>query len=361
MGAKGIFLTTDTSLVGGVVTYIKNTAILLHEEGFAVAVGLRTDAPSLAPIAQELLSRGIPVVKPTDTTFFQKGYIPLVTGFGPLSYKAFFSAFGKQVIVIVHDQVDIYYPGPLQSLYRVGYRTFQVPNLKKAWALITVSDWAREFLLYFYSVKHVFTIKNAVDTKRFQPVESEAVRVKHKKLLSVDTQKPLVLIPGRLSPEKNPFIALKVAKLLPKINFAFVGSGELEGFIRMMVSLMGLRNVLLLGKRYDMEKVYAAADVVFQPTLGENQSLTTLEAMSAGLPVVTTSIPAQREIISHLHTGILAPPEARSFAEWILFAIETGSEIGQRARQFIVENHDLGRYAFRFVSVLNQITQLSHS
>lgn len=107
-----------------------------------------------------------------------------------------------------------------------------------------------------------------------------------------------------------------------------------------------------------MEKVYSAADAVFQPTLGENQSLTTLEAMSSGLPVVTTSIPAQREIISHLQTGILSPPEAPRFAEWIQFALKEGHAIGQRARQFILENHDLEGYPSRFASALNQVMKL---
>lgn len=206
MEIKGVFLATDTPLIGGVVAYIKNVATLLHKRGFPVAVGLRTDVPSLKPIVQQLKSEGIPVVRPTDKTFFEQGYLPLVTGFGPLSYKSFFAAFGSHVVIIVHDQVDIYYPQPLRFLYRLGYRALQVPNLRRARALITVSDWAREFLLNFYSVPNVFTVKNAVDTEKFRPVECETIRAQHKKLLGIDTQKPLVLVPGRLSPEKTPLL-----------------------------------------------------------------------------------------------------------------------------------------------------------
>jgi len=43
-----------------------------------------------------------------------------------------------------------------------------------------------------------------------------------------------------------------------------------------------------------MPELYRAADAMLLPTLGENQSLATLEAMASGLPVVTTPIPPRR-------------------------------------------------------------------
>lgn len=57
-----------------------------------------------------------------------------------------------------------------------------------------------------------------------------------------------------------------------------------------------------------MPELYRAADAVLLPTLGENQSLATLEAMASGLPVITTPIPAQAELIQDGLTGRLVPP-----------------------------------------------------
>lgn len=355
---KGLFLASDTPLLGGVVTYIRDVALRLSESGFPVAVGLK-DVPSLAPIRRQLSEQGIIVTHPLDTTYFERGYLPVVTGFGPFSYRSFFSTFGENnLVIIVHDQVDIYYPQPFQSLYRLGYRHLQVPQLRRARALITVSDWARLFLQTYYGLSHVYTVKNAVDTNYFRPVESPEIRVQRKQALGISPEKPLVLIPGRLSPEKNPFLALRVARLLPEVHFAYVGSGELEKPLRFWVRVLNLRNVSFLGKRYDMPKIYAAADAVLQPTLGENQSLTTLEAMASGLPVVTTPIPAQREIVSHLETGIISPIDAQCLAEWVMYALKYRDRIGKNARSYVVMYHSLELYVSRFMPVVDQITQL---
>ncbi|RTH98701.1 hypothetical protein CSW28_08900 [Thermus scotoductus] len=44
---------------------------------------------------------------------------------------------------------------------------------------------------------------------------------------------------------------------------------------------VGLGNVRFWGRREDMPELYRAADAVLLPTLGENQSLATLEAMAS--------------------------------------------------------------------------------
>lgn len=357
-----IFLATDSPLLGGVVTYIREMAIRLHEKGVAVAVGIR-QKENLKPILDTIRQKGIPITSPFDTSFYRQGYLPVITGFGPFSYKHFFTHY-RESIIIVHDQVDIYYPWPFQGLYRVGYKLLQIPNLQKARSLITVSDWTRKFLVSYYKLDpdRVFVVKNGVDITRFKPVTDPQLRPHIRRKLGLDNpQKPLVLIPGRLSPEKNPLIPLLVAKMRPDIQFAYVGSGELEKALKNLARILKLRNVLFLGKRYDMEEIYSSADVMLQPTLGENQSLVTLEAMASGLPVITSPIPSQEELIRHLKTGILTPLNPKEISFWLDYALKDGGTLGAEARRYIERHHTLDLTVNNFILTLSQIKDTINS
>ncbi|WP_101254355.1 glycosyltransferase family 4 protein [Streptomyces barkulensis] len=58
----------------------------------------------------------------------------------------------------------------------------------------------------------------------------------------------------------------------------------------------------------DMPGVYAAADLVVQPSLEEGLGLALIEAMSAGRPVVGTRVVGISEVITHGVNGLLVPP-----------------------------------------------------
>lgn len=162
---------------------------------------------------------------------------------------------------------------------------------------------------------------NGVDVERFRPPlpgEKEALKGRY------GLKRPAVLVPARMSPEKNHLAVLLTARLLPQVDFLLVGTGELLGLWRRAARLLGLENVRFLGRREDMPELYRAVDAVLLPTLGENQSLATLRAMASGLPVVTTPIPAQAELIQDGLTGRLVPltpggwprPSGRQARSW---------------------------------------------
>ncbi len=353
-----VLLLSDTSLTGGVLAYIKEIAPAI-KEWYDVHVSISVNK-STKHFVEAISSHGIPVfeVKNLLTQRGREGVcydIVLATAFSPFGYKNFFRRFAR-VAILLHDQVDIFYPEPFQSIYRLGYRMLQVPNLNKSKAIITVSHWAANFLRDYYKIKQTpYVVPNGVDPDRFKPANClEKAQAKEK--LGIESEKaPVVLIPGRLSPEKNPFAALYTAKLRRDLIFLFVGDGELKGPLRFLQRIWKLNNVLFLGKRKDMEVVYQAADVVVQPTLGENQSLTTLEAMASGLPVITTPIPAQKELIEHAKTGFFAKPEPEVISKMIDKALENQKSIGENARKYVLERHTLQRTAKTLKEVIEDI------
>lgn len=72
--------------------------------------------------------------------------------------------------------------------------------------------------------------------------------------------------------------------------------------------------VHFLGQRCDVPELLAAADIFCQPNLGpEGFGISFIEAMYAGLPVVTTSLGAAPEIFQE-NCGVLVKPNAGDLA-----------------------------------------------
>jgi glycosyltransferase involved in cell wall biosynthesis len=66
--------------------------------------------------------------------------------------------------------------------------------------------------------------------------------------------------------------------------------------------------IRFLGRRTDVARLLAAADIHCQPNLGpEPFGITFVEAMAAGLPIVTTVLGAAAEVVTPAN-GILVPP-----------------------------------------------------
>jgi glycosyltransferase involved in cell wall biosynthesis len=57
-----------------------------------------------------------------------------------------------------------------------------------------------------------------------------------------------------------------------------------------------------------LRRLYREADAFALPTLADCHSIASLEAMAAALPVVSTHIAANPEIIEHGESGLLVPP-----------------------------------------------------
>ncbi|AFV76573.1 glycosyltransferase [Thermus oshimai JL-2] len=346
-----VLFLSDAKTVGGSEIYLREILPRLMDLGLKPEAAL-PKAPGNEAIRRALTNAGVPVHAYTQLAEVPKGFdVEVGSAWFPQSYKAFFQHFPR-LIPLVHDQIEIFYPLGGRYLYRLGYRLLQAPKLRRARGVITVSHWAARWLREVHRVPKVFSVPNGVDTERFRPPSSEErSELRHR----FGFQRFSVLVPARMSPEKNHLAVLLTAKLLPELDFLLLGSGELEGIWRKTARLLSTKNVRFLGRKENMPELLRAADAVLLPTLGENQSLATLEAMASGLPVVTTPIPAQAELIEDGVHGYLVPPNPvllsqrlRELAQNPPFA----HRLGQQARRRILEEHTLHQTAARLKDVL---------
>ena len=343
-----VLFLTDARRIGGSEIYLKEMLPRLKRLGLEAEAALPL-AEGNRPIREALAAEGVPVHAYRDLEELPQNVDRVVaSAWYPQSYPRFFALYPR-LTLLVHDQIEIFYPLGGRYLYRLGYRLLQVPNLKRAEEVITVSRWAARWLEEVHGVKSVRAVPNGVDVERFRPpLPGEKAALRERYGLRGFT----VLVPARMSPEKNHLAVLLTARLLPQVDFLLVGTGELLGLWQKTARLLRLGNVRFLGRREDMPELYRAADAVLLPTLGENQSLATLEAMASGLPVVTTPIPAQRELVEHNRTGLLAPPRPSLLAKALEQALIHGASLGAEARHFVAAHHSLEIGATRLAHVL---------
>jgi glycosyltransferase involved in cell wall biosynthesis len=117
---------------------------------------------------------------------------------------------------------------------------------------------------------------------------------------------------ARLSKQKAPFdfvtAAAKVHKSFPGIHFVWVGDGELEAETRELIRLYNIENVFhLLGYRKDVPDLLNAMDCFVLASHWEGFSLSILEAMAAGLPVIASCVSGAAEAVVDGETGLLVP------------------------------------------------------
>ena len=124
--------------------------------------------------------------------------------------------------------------------------------------------------------------------------------------------KPMAISVARLSATKDfPTLLRAVPLVLPHVpdfRLRIVGDGPERAKLETLIDELNLRpHVELLGERHDVPALLAESGFFVSSSLNEGISLTLLEAMAVGLPVVTTAVGGNPEVVLDGHTGRLAP------------------------------------------------------
>ncbi|GLY43265.1 glucosyltransferase [Amycolatopsis sp. NBRC 101858] len=156
-----------------------------------------------------------------------------------------------------------------------------------------------------------------------------------------------VLFVGRLDAEKNIDQLLRALAPLPHVRADLVGDGTRRDELESLAAGLGITDrVTFHGFVPDAELVhrYAEADVFCMPGTAELQSLATMEAMAAGLPVIAADALALPHLVRHGVNGYLFEPGAiTSIARWIAdLAADPAARVRMGAEsRAIVAHHDI--------------------
>ena len=227
-----------------------------------------------------------------------------------------------------------------------------VERLAARWCdrIVTVSEFQREWALRVGvgRAEQIVSIPNGVPTDR---AESRRSREEVRAELGVEDGF-MVLSTGRLAEQKGLEYLIRAGALLrgdmPAARIVLAGDGPLrQSLTKLVVDLRLEGTVSVLGHRAGVGDLLAASDLVALPSLWEGLSISLLEAMAAGKPVVTTSIGSNREVTNDGEAAVLVPPKDPGSLAAAIRSLAADPprmlELGRKGQQLQRERYSLSR------------------
>lgn len=195
----------------------------------------------------------------------------------------------------------------------------------RADAIIAVSEGVKQDLVENFHIRpsKIQVVYNGINRKRVQELSKEKV---HDRLWA-QKNIPVIVSVGSLTPVKNHSHLLKAFKLVRKrldCRLALIGEGKLESKLRDEAGKLGVLNdVIFLGLQKNPFKFMARSSLFVLPSLSEGLPLVLLEAMTCGVPVISTDCPTgPGEVIVNNKNGLLVPPrDVKALADAMFFML----------------------------------------
>lgn len=155
----------------------------------------------------------------------------------------------------------------------------------------------------------VRTIYNGVDLKRADLFNNPKQHQKIRNQWDIPLNAFVVAFVGRLWEQKDPQTLSKVIAACTDLPIYFLIVGDGPYFNHFKTTFSGQSRVKLVGWMDDCFPMYPAIDVLLLPSLWEGLSVTLIEAMAFGKPLIASNIKGNRECVFHGHNGLLCTPQ----------------------------------------------------
>lgn len=274
------------------------------------ALRSRLDQSTPLEMASFVLAAAVPVLRIARRFKPEVTHVYFAVPTGPLGLLL------KRVMGIPYllslrgGDVPGFLPGTLDRLHR-----WSAPVNRLVWqgaGAIVANSAGLQALAQRSAGRHtVQMVPNGVDIETYAPgAPREGDRLR-------------LLFAGRLVEQKGVRHILEAAAQLRTgpgvpVEVVVVGAGPEEAALRRLAGALGVaQQVRFAGwvSRAAMPQEYRSADVFVLPSYEEGMANVVLEAMASGLPVVTTDIYGNRDLITDQQEGILIPPgDSRALA-----------------------------------------------
>lgn len=168
----------------------------------------------------------------------------------------------------------------------------------------------------------------------------EAARQAVRAELGLGPAEVAVFVIGRVAQVKGHEIALEAARRLkqePGTVIRMFFAGQETNWGRELRDLDTEHAVTWLGRRDDVPRLLAAADICIQPSRSEGLPLALMEASSAGKAMIATQVGGVPEVIENHCNGLLIPPDdVDALVDAILLLVrnpELAQHFGAEARK----------------------------
>ncbi|MEM2875030.1 MAG: glycosyltransferase family 4 protein [Candidatus Hadarchaeales archaeon] len=252
----------------------------------------------------------------------------------------------------------------IKGLERAGGRTAET--------IVTVSYAMRDQLISLgYDEGKIRVVYNGVDEKKYDPDRIPPEKIdEFRRSIGVGNN-PMILFVGRLTWVKGADTLVRampaVLKEVPNAKLVLLGKGDQEGFLRELISQLGIKDSVICAFKYVPEEerimYYAACDLAVFPSKYEPFGIVCTEAMSMGKPVVVGArgVSGFREQVipsgpnrcgSHIN-----PDDPNDIANFVLELLKDEKlrrRLGKNARNRVLEEFALDKVVEKTLHVYYQ-------
>jgi len=237
----------------------------------------------------------------------------------------------------------IYNNGTLWTIKFLG-RVFSMKQWASGWIqdapykrknfskIIAISDMVKQDLIRWYQIpgERIAVVYNGVDIERFHPrnrQHREEIRTRH----GIGREDWVFLfVSNNFRMKGLDFLIKALAKVRkedqPPFKLLILGRDRQASYLRLAKDVGISKEVVFAGSTNEPEKYYGASDLLIHPTFYDACSLTVLEALASGLPVITTHTNGASGIITQGQEGFVIPDprDEKTLIEKISFFLDRG-------------------------------------
>ncbi len=248
-------------------------------------------------------------------------------------------------------------------------RAVETPLLRRASAVVAVSAEVRELVISRQKLRpeRVVALPNAIETAFFRRPESTWTAAERADADEIGRTIPHAAFVfgcvARLTAQKahhrliDAFAAVSAA--LPESRLVLVGGGEAEPDLRAQTARLGLMDrVWFAGSRGSATPWLHRFDVAVVASDHEGGPLTAIEALAAGLSLISTDVGIIPTLIEHGRSGwVVAPGDTTGLAERMRWVAEHPAERAEVAAwgQRRAAAFDIAAYAAKLAAIYENL------
>jgi glycosyltransferase involved in cell wall biosynthesis len=339
--------------IGGAETVSIDLANALAERGVEVAYSAAS-GPLDARLSPGVRFERTPPVRPASSIHFLRRFAEVLRTYQPdvLHAQGGTLALTSRVLA----RMNGLHPAIVLTHHSTGYRRspelLSGPLLRVACDHIIAISAAkhRQFQKMGFGASRLSLIPNFVDCRGIREASTHADRARLRADLGITDSEVVVAMVGRMIPGKGFDVFLRsVARCAERVDRPLValavGDGPERARVeRVAAALRGPARVVFTGYRRDATALLSLCSAVLFPSaLTEVLPMALIEASAAGVPVVCSDVPGNREVVQHGVNGEIAGPSEESYADAlarILHDDARARSMGEAGRRLALENFD---------------------
>lgn len=173
---------------------------------------------------------------------------------------------------------------------------------------------SERILVDFFNRKpeEVETVYIGVDSEQYKPLQDENVKNEILKKYKIEkNNRYIISYICRISQQKRPHLLMQVIKKLKEQRDDFLviiaGDGNMLNDIKRETKNLKLNeNIVFTGNVKETKEIYEISDMTINCSIKEGLALTAYESLSMGIPVVSSDVGGQKELINE-NVGVIVP------------------------------------------------------